>query len=243
LLKKRPVTALLSIGFIFFYLTGCSGGAANEDVSAKRETLYQVSTLNALLLGYYDGIISVGDLLQEGDIGLGTFDALDGEMIVLDGTVYQAKADGTVSEQPEDRTVPFAAVTYFDPDLTVSNLSQIHDLETLKTTLDQKVLDATGNPNIFYVAKLTGDFNMIHVPDYVDGINLSGWHVHFLATDATKGGHLLDADLNSGECQADFTHEFKLFLPENTDFGALSLANDLQQDTQAVEGKQENSAG
>jgi len=71
----------------------------------------------------------------------------------------------------------------------------------------------------------------------VDGINLVGWHLYFISADRTKGGHLLDADLKSGEGQVDFTNEFTLLLPENTAFGELSLANDLQQDTQAVEGK------
>jgi len=275
-LKKKPLVAtMLSIGFVFsFFLTGCAGNATNENASDHRDTLYQVSTLNALMLGYYDGIISVGDFLSEGDTGLGTFDALDGEMIVLDGMVYQAKADGTVSKQSNEITLPFGAITYFDNDLAVSNMPPVPDLETLKALLEQEVLKATGNPNIFYMAKITGDFNSVHVrsvpaqekpykqlkeiaasqpefeyenisgtivavrcPDYVEGINLAGWHLHFISTDTTKGGHLLDADLESGECQIDFTHEFKLFLPESIDFGALSLANDLQKDTQAVEGK------
>ena len=35
--------------------------------------MYQVSTLQALALGYSKAVISVGELLQEGDTGLGTF--------------------------------------------------------------------------------------------------------------------------------------------------------------------------
>ena len=275
MLKNRTVTALLSISLVLSSLfTGCSDTATNKDADDNRDTLYQVSTLNALMLGYYDGVISVGDLLEAGDTGLGTFDTLDGEMIVLDGKVYQAKADGTVTAPSDDITVPFAAVTYFDNDFTLSNLEEIPDLESLKSILDQAVTEATGNPNIFYMVKITGDFDMVHVrsvpaqekpykqlkeiaasqrefeykdisgtivavrcPDYVEGINLAGWHLHFISTDKTKGGHLLNADLKSGEGQIDFTNEFALFLPENTDFGKLSLANDLQKDTKAVEGK------
>ena len=37
----------------------------------------------------------MGELKQHGDTGIGTFEGLNGEMIVLDGTVYQAVADGS----------------------------------------------------------------------------------------------------------------------------------------------------
>ena len=95
---------------------------------------------------------------------------------------------------------------------------------------------AASQPEFIY-ENISGTIVAVRCPDYVEGINLAGWHLHFISTDTTKGGHLLDADLESGECQIDFTNEFKLFLPENNNFGALSLANDLQEDTQAVEGK------
>lgn len=45
--------------------------------------LFQYSTLEALLGGVYDGEVTVGELLTHGDFGLGTFNSLDGEMIIL----------------------------------------------------------------------------------------------------------------------------------------------------------------
>ena len=59
------------------------------------DVLYQVALIQSLVQGYYDGIITVGELKQHGDTGIGTFEGLNGEMIVLDGTVYQAVADGS----------------------------------------------------------------------------------------------------------------------------------------------------
>ena len=52
--------------------------------------MYQVSTLQALMLGYSRAVISVSELLNHGNIGLGTFKDVDGEMIVLDGSCYRA---------------------------------------------------------------------------------------------------------------------------------------------------------
>lgn len=50
------------------------------------------------MAGLYGGTMTVGELLEHGDLGLGTLDSIDGELIVLDGKAYQAKGSG---EQPE----------------------------------------------------------------------------------------------------------------------------------------------
>lgn len=65
------------------------------------------------MAGLYGGTMTVGELLEHGDLGLGTLDSIDGELIVLDGKAYQAKGSG---EQPEivevspDALIPYAAV-------------------------------------------------------------------------------------------------------------------------------------
>ena len=57
---------------------GCASKTNNDNMSQDRDTLYQVSTLYSLLVGNYDGIQTVGELKANGDIGIGTFHALDG---------------------------------------------------------------------------------------------------------------------------------------------------------------------
>src|SRR5207249_10961718 len=82
---------------------------------ARRDTLVQYSTINALLTGVYDGDMTFGELRRHGDFGLGTFNALDGEMIALDGRYYQITADGAVKPVRDDVRTPFAVVTHFYP--------------------------------------------------------------------------------------------------------------------------------
>ena len=77
----------------------------------KNNTMYQVSTLQALVLGYSRTVVTVGELLKHGDTGLGTFEGVGGEMIVTDGHCYCAANDGTVIEASDETGVPFAAVT------------------------------------------------------------------------------------------------------------------------------------
>ena len=78
------------------------------DTQANRETIYQVSLLQGLTLGDYNGSVSVADLKANGDTGIGTFDGLNGELIMSDGVVYRGLSDGSVEVVADDETIPFA---------------------------------------------------------------------------------------------------------------------------------------
>ena len=125
-----------------------------------RETIYQVALLQSLTQGYYDGIIKVSELRQHGDIGIGTFEGVNGEMIVLDGTVYQALGDGTVQKAADDETVPFSNVTFFDKDGSLE-LSDINDVNALKEKLNAMVEE--NGKNLFYFVKMSGTFEKMNV--------------------------------------------------------------------------------
>ena len=77
-------------------------------------SMYQVSTLQALSMGYSRAVITVSELLQHGDTGLGTLEDIDGEMILADGICCRARVDGSVVQAPADTWVPFAAVSLFE---------------------------------------------------------------------------------------------------------------------------------
>ena len=70
-------------------LFSCGKRIGQSSDSVDRETMYQVATLQSLMVGNYDGFIQMDDLCQHGDIGIGTFSCANGEMIVLDGHVYE----------------------------------------------------------------------------------------------------------------------------------------------------------
>src|SRR6516164_3777023 len=95
----------------------------------------QVSVLNALMSGRYDGVMPFPELLRYGDFGLGTLDHLDGELIVLDGRAYQVCGDGAVVEAGPDRSTPFAIVTPFEPDGSLP-CPRVDNLSNLDARLD-----------------------------------------------------------------------------------------------------------
>jgi len=121
-----------------------------------RETLYQVSTLEALMKGEYDGIRDIGDLKRHGDTGLGTFDALDGEMIFFEGTCYQITSDGQVHVVADSEGTPFACVTFMDQDIRIEI-----DTPMNLTELSGYLCKRFPSNDTFYVIQIEGHFQEV----------------------------------------------------------------------------------
>jgi acetolactate decarboxylase len=250
-------TALL----IAVSIAGCTPAPADRDV------LYQVSTIDALMEGVYDGEVTFDELAKHGDFALGTFNALDGEMIGLYGNFYQIKVDGKAYPAAGDMKTPFAVVTFFDSDRTVK-LTPGDDFERLKLTVD----DAMPTKNIFYAVKVEGTFKYIKVrsvpkqerpyrklvevvkdqavfeyydiegtvvgfwcPDYAKGVNVPGYHFHFISKDGTVGGHILDCTLGETIAGIDCTSRFFMALPGGGDFFETDLGGGKKGDLDSVE--------
>ncbi|MEW6658207.1 MAG: acetolactate decarboxylase [Thermodesulfobacteriota bacterium] len=231
------------------------------------EVLYQYSTIDALLAGVYDGQLTNGILKKQGNLGLGTFNALDGEMVVLDGKVYQVPGDGKVALAPDDGKTPFAVVTSFAPKI-FKNIKKAANLEELTKIIDQSL----PTKNIFYALKIEGRFSQVKArsvprqtrpypplaqvvekqavfnfadvegtmvgfrcPAFVKGVNVPGYHLHFLTKDRTRGGHVLDCAVENLTVQIDPTHKLTLVLPEDPEFYRLDLDQDKSGDLKKVE--------
>ena len=137
-----------------------SGAAGDAAEDKNRDTMYQVALLQSLTQGYFDGIITVDELKGHGDTGIGTFEGVNGEMIVLDGVVYQAISDGSIVTPEGNETVPFANVTYFEEDGSI-RLSNVDSMESLQKKLNEMV--SANGKNMFYMVKVNGDFSHIKV--------------------------------------------------------------------------------
>lgn len=120
-------------------------------------TLYQVSTSTALVEGIYQGAVRVGTLLQHGNLGLGTFENLDGEMVIVDGHAFQIHCDGSVREVDDEDLSPFAAITPFAPDAH-ADIERCLDYEHLLEVFDHM----RDSENIFYALRIDGHFDTMH---------------------------------------------------------------------------------
>lgn len=120
-------------------------------------TLFQVSTTGALVEGIYEQAVSSRVLLNYGDFGLGTFENLDGEMVVLEGDIYQVRSDGIVSKITNEIGTPFAVVVPFaaDQDTCVELASSLENI----TAICDRYRDSD---NLFYAIRIDGHFDQVH---------------------------------------------------------------------------------
>ena len=134
--------------------------ADSANQAQKREAMYQVSLLQSLTEGDFEGSVTVGDLKQHGDTGIGTFDGLNGELVMLDGQVWQAAGDGSVNLMEDTATIPFGNVTFLDSDETL-DVSGAASFEALLEQLDGRVAEL--GINNFYAVRIDGTFDKMNV--------------------------------------------------------------------------------
>ena len=251
-------------------LTACLliGGLAPA-MAGERDTLAQFATIDALLSGLYDGVAGVGGLKSYGDLGIGTFDGLDGEMVVLDGQVYRVGADGRAMVVAADETTPFATVTFFksdrdigvpagtdfagfqalvDASLTSANLFHAFRAEgrfkTLRTRSVPKqkkpyrpLVEVVKEQSVFEFRDVDGVLVGFYAPAFAKGINVPGYHLHFLTADRKAGGHVLDFTVDRLDLKVDVLSRFLLMLPTSAGFAAADLRSDRQEELEKVEGR------
>ncbi len=131
---------------------GCSCTGSDKDV------FFQVSTLNALSGGIYDGETTFAELKKRGDFGIGTFNALDGEMIAVEGEFYRIRSDGLAYPVSDIEKTPFSEVTFFEIDRLVS-VDKPMDMKHLQEYIDTLL----PTKNIFYAVKVEGLFDYVKI--------------------------------------------------------------------------------
>ena len=227
-----------------------------SDVHAghQRHVIFQISTIDALLDGAYDGDVSFAVLREHGDFGLGTLEACDGEMIALDGEFFQAAADGTVRRVADEERTPFALVLFFRPEAGFA-IERPRSLQDLQAFVDARapagaachalrldgrfdrvrvrsvprqhkpyppLAEVARGQQVFDLEDVPGSIVGFRFPDYAQGIDVPGYHLHFITDARDAGGHVLDCVLAQGQLALDHSSELHLELPPGVDLRSLS---------------------
>jgi acetolactate decarboxylase len=134
-------------------------GSSEKSRSGLNSSIYLCAPVNALVEGIFEQKVPFSEVKKHGDFGLGTFDKLDGEMVMLDGTVYQIDGQGQVRViEDEAAQTPFVCVTHFKP-LSVENLNEVMGYEQFL----QWLYTLMPSPNIFYAFRIEGLFRQVKV--------------------------------------------------------------------------------
>jgi len=251
-IRRITLIALLTVA-----LAGCTPPSG---------VVYQYSTINALLEGVYDGEMTCGRLLQHGTFGLGTFNALDGEMVVIDGAVYKIRSDGKADRMGAGETTPFAMVTSFEPNMIFNiehdgspTLEQLLEFKVPESNLIQairidghfkhvklrsvpkqkrpygRLAKIVEKQSVFELTDVRGTLVGFLIPPHFGGVNMPGYHFHFITKDRSRGGHVMKCRTGHVEMQIDEIPEFHLVLPETGDFLKANLTGDRSAELKKAE--------
>jgi acetolactate decarboxylase len=207
--------------------------------------LFQTSTVEALLAGAFDGDVALEQLLEHGDLGLGTLNGLDGELIVLDGQAWKANLDCTLAQPRGSARTPYAVVAQFTPGEAIELTEPLsgEDLEPwlrawgrvgdqpdairidgrfehvhVRSVPKQhrpypSLADAIAHQHICELDKVAGTMVGFRFPDPLEGIEMAGFHLHFVTDDRTRGGHVLSYRVLEGTVSIDEATDLHVELP------------------------------
>jgi acetolactate decarboxylase len=228
------------------------------DLHAEREphVLFQASTVGALLDGAFDGDLSFAELAEHGDLGLGTLNGLDGEMIALDGEFFRADVDGAIHPVAAAAKTPFAVVTRFEAGIEARIEGELSHPELLARLdalapagasscairLDGRFVlvrarsvprqrppyrpltEVVADQHVFELEDVAGTMLGFRFPAYVEGIEVAGYHLHFISDDRARGGHVLDSRSNGLRMRLDPSDDLHVELPPRIDLADPGLA-------------------
>jgi acetolactate decarboxylase len=233
-------------------LLALSAGCALEG-----DELYQTSTVPALMAGVYDSDKDTKQILGHGDFGLGTFDAVNGEMIILDGSVHHIRVTGQAESVCGCMGTPFVTVTYFSADQTFK-LDKPMSFDQLTAHIDSQLpslnypyavrVDGTfkhikarsvppqrrpyrplaevvrTQQNVYEYRDVTGTLVGFRMPAYTAGLNVPGYHFHFIKSNRATGGHVLALTTDTITVGVDDCNSIRVHLPGTKSFANAKLS-------------------
>jgi len=146
-----------TIGFLLLLLLiSCVNEVEQPQTESKTDDIFQYGTKNSLLTNIYTGNVTVGEIKKEGNFGLGTFNMIDGEMVIYNGNVYQVLPSGKINNMPSAIKVPFVVTKFFNPDTSFSLPNNI-SLDSAKVIL-QKII---GHKNLPAAIRINSHFDSL----------------------------------------------------------------------------------
>lgn len=233
----------------------------------RPHVLFQASTIGALLDGAFDGDLTFAELAEQGDLGLGTLNGLDGEMIALDGEFLRADVDGGIHRVAPGARTPFAVVTAFAPTIEAAVegplshdelLSRLEELipagaSSCAIRIDGRfaavrarsvprqrppyrpLAEVVAEQHVFELGEVEGTMVGFRFPAYAEGIEVGGFHLHFVDAARRRGGHVLDSECERAVARLDPSNDLHVELPPAVDLTDPGLAAQTHAAIDAVE--------
>ncbi|MDP4690614.1 MAG: acetolactate decarboxylase [Candidatus Nanopelagicales bacterium] len=130
--------------------------ATADDAPTPAGWVSQIGTFDYLVQPDYDGLAPVRDGVRGATIGLGTFDRLDGELVLIGGTTYRVGIDGIPRVVSTSRTTPWVEAVRFTPQASM-RVPAGTECSALAPLID----DLAGTTGGMVAARLIGTFDVL----------------------------------------------------------------------------------
>lgn len=219
-------------------------GILHGDETNSSSVLYQAGSFAIFEKGEYSEVFSIDEMNHLGNFGVGGFEDMDGELLQLDGTVYQITKDGLVNTPPGDTGVCFGNTLNFTPESSYT-IQETSTLEELYAVIKESLPDpeqiyavrvdgpftnlsfksipiqekpypplsaVIDNQSIFHLENATGTIAGFWFPNWMDGVNYAGFHLHFITDERDAGGHILTAESGVNTLSIQQVSQLNLYL-------------------------------
>jgi len=120
----------------------------------KPDLFYHYSVWYAFVNLVFDGTLTAKELKTKGDIALGSYNGLNGELIMTDGKLYQVTEDGAIHVPGDEELICYANATFFDSEQGFEMEGPVK-YEFLRAKLNEEL----PSKNQFYAFRIKGDFS------------------------------------------------------------------------------------
>jgi acetolactate decarboxylase len=228
-------------------------------------SLYMTSPINAIIEGLYEAKTTMAQLKQRGDFGIGTFNDLDGELVLIDGIVYRLDIDGKAHPVEDSVCTPFASICRFSRH--TEEPIEAMDYAGFNRLLQQSM----PSQNMFFALRVDASFDYVRTrsvprtenytplveavskqkerefhdlggslvgffsPSFIPSVNVPGLHFHFISDDRSCGGHLLECRIRQGRLLMQYFYEVTLGLPATIDYLVADFTRDSASDLEKAE--------
>lgn len=150
------------MGILFLLIAGitsCNGNRETNttgvpEMATDKNTFYQYNIWWGFVNKVFDGELTVKELKTRGNIGLGSYSKLDGELVMLDGVAYQINEDGNVSIPEGEAKIVYVDAAFFEPEISF-DIRQVVNYDSLRNIINTKL----PSQNQFYSFVIKGRFN------------------------------------------------------------------------------------
>jgi acetolactate decarboxylase len=92
-----------------------------------------------------------------------------------------------------------------------------------QSSADAAISDVIDTQSVFTFQQIEGTMVGFWCPQFVNGINIGGWHMHFLSKDKTRGGHVLSFEIGQINVSVMEMMNFEVMLPHEASYFEANL--------------------